>query len=65
MKLNWFIIWALFVCMITVSCSVRKYVPEGKFLYDGSELEFENKDGIENFKDLEYILEDLDYCLRY
>ena len=61
MKLNWLIIWALFVCMITVSCSVRKFVPEGKFLYDGSELEFENSDGIENFKDLEYILEDLEY----
>lgn len=48
----------LLLLLLTLqACSVKKYIPEGEFLYKGGSVEIESKTEIENEKQLQEVLE--------
>ncbi|SFA85943.1 translocation and assembly module lipoprotein TamL [Algoriphagus aquimarinus] len=44
---------------VVLSCNVKKYIPEGEFLYKGAALEINTKEDIKGLDDVEEELEDL------
>ena len=58
-KVNYTILSVLLLCQFFMACSVQKYIPDDRMLYTGAEVEIDTIGNVDDYDEIEYVLEGL------